>query len=79
MPANGSSSRMNFGATTSARVIIGPPPLPTREGVGRRVGQRRQVKLRQQFLEPCAARRRVQIHGFEDGEDVLLDRQPPED
>src|SRR5919197_281028 len=47
MPANGSSSRMNFGEMTSARVISAP-------------------------------RRGIEVHGLENREDVLFDRQAAE-
>ena len=54
MPANGSSSRMNFGEMTSARVISARRRSPARQRVGRRVRQRGEVQLREQLAQACA-------------------------
>jgi hypothetical protein len=66
IPANGSSSRMNFGEMTSARVNLRPPALAARQRVCRRLRERRQVELGEQLAKPGAAAGAIEIRGLQD-------------
>ena len=56
-PANGSSSIMNFGCVTSARVISSRRRSPPESGYALLCAQVLDAQLVQQLLQPCVAAR----------------------
>ena len=78
-PANGSSSIMNFGCVTSARVISRRRRSPPESWNALLLPQVLDVQLVQQRLEPCVPLAGAERQRLEDRQDVVLDGQLAED
>ena len=58
---------------------LGAPPLAPRQRVRRRRRERGQVQLRKQLAQPRAPRRAVGAERFQNGKNILFDREPAKD
>ena len=79
MPANGSSSSMNFGEMTSARVISTRRRSPPDRVYAGALASGVRPSSASSSRSRVRPRRAVERERLEDREDVLLDRQPAED
>ena len=75
IPANGSSSRMNFGSFTRARVISTRRRSPPEQRVRLGPRQVRQREFGEQFPASGPTLCSVELQGLENGEHILLDRE----